>query len=587
MRIMRTKAPTIPHKLNEGIFTKGSVLGLAMVWVVVSIFQWIWLRCDFWPPHGDGIVFILRGMDLATLIKANGIKALWDAIVVDHNGTFVSLVDLFYALYYVIFGIESEMELMTNMVFLGIGIVGVYGIGARLFNRKTGLIAALLFVSIPGVILFEKLGFREFQLMCFIASTCFLLLETENFTCRKYSILCGLSFGLALTIKYEAILSVCFPLFVAVLNGCFFNKNKNISRVRILINLMLFFGIALALPLVWYGLQWDRIYGEILSRITDKGVMAVRFSLINPFFYFTALFERVISNSTFIFIGLVFIYLVCARQGNKVRSAQIGSFVYLFLCFLIPFIAISFIKVQNTSHILPTLVFYSVFVAGVLDLVKRRIAQFVFILILALHIIVIHEEMLRPSYLLNGNLSLPMKISVIDRLSAYLGPRYGSVFGELGRNLEWPGHWDVFMKDVIRFIANDHAERSEDDKISRRAVVLVMVNKLPLRFFPFEYYNKKIGSPLVMQAMLYEQAIWNDDMSEEILFESGTDYLISEEFLGVDNADNANYQFAEDHGLVQTFKYINDHRATFNAHYKLVREFDTLRDSRLMIYRRQ
>ncbi|MCK5287431.1 MAG: glycosyltransferase family 39 protein, partial [Candidatus Omnitrophica bacterium] len=178
---------------------------------------------------------------------------LWEFIkevfkVVDSGPPFV---DITYFLYYKLFGFSTEMELIVNSLYLGAGIIGVYGIGKYFFNRNTGVLAVLIFTTLPGVLIFNNLGYREFHIMCIVALTLYFLFYSDNFANGKFSILFGASLGLLFMIKYQGLIFVAVPIFKTladVIYKRFFLKKESKG---------LFFNITRSLTLFFIiGLFW-------------------------------------------------------------------------------------------------------------------------------------------------------------------------------------------------------------------------------------------------------------------------------------------------------------------------------------------
>ena len=113
---------------------------------------------------------------------------------------------------YALFGESYDVGCFINIIFLGILLLSIYGIGRFLFNRETGLISAIIISFIPILIGLQRDFLLDFALISIISLTICLLLKTDNFNNIKYSLLFGISFGFAFLIKWTAIFFIFAPL---------------------------------------------------------------------------------------------------------------------------------------------------------------------------------------------------------------------------------------------------------------------------------------------------------------------------------------------------------------------------------------
>ena len=114
--------------------------------------------------------------------------------------------------FYGLFGQTYDAGCLANILYLGILIFSVYGIGKILFNRETGLCSALIISFIPMLISLRRDFLIDFALVSVISLVIYLLLKTENFHNLKYSLLFGAGLGFAVLVKWTAIFFIFVPL---------------------------------------------------------------------------------------------------------------------------------------------------------------------------------------------------------------------------------------------------------------------------------------------------------------------------------------------------------------------------------------
>jgi hypothetical protein len=110
--------------------------------------------------------------------------------------------------------------------------------------------------------------------------------------------------------------------------------------------------------------------------------------------------------------------------------------------------------------------------------------------------------------------------------------------------------------------------------------ILVLINGMPLRYFQFEHYNAKRELPFCIKDAFYEQALWDDAMSPQILYRKEINYIITGD-LDVQE----DQLLAEDHGIIRLRGYIRSHPDEFNDAYELVRTVTAPNALGINIYR--
>ncbi len=128
------------------------------------------------------------------------------------------------------------MILTTNMFYLLLLFIAVFGIGAMLADRKTGLFAAVTVLFSPVVFSFSRASMLDLSLAAMVALTFFCLLRTRQFESLIFTILTALMFFFSQLTKETAWIFV-FPVLA------YYTLNSLTQRKRLaarLPNLLLF-----------------------------------------------------------------------------------------------------------------------------------------------------------------------------------------------------------------------------------------------------------------------------------------------------------------------------------------------------------
>jgi hypothetical protein len=159
----------------------------------------------------------------------------------------------------------NSLILTTNSFCLLILLLSVYGIGATLYNRATGILAAFLVSFFPMVYGYSRVMMLDFPLACTVALSFFLLFKTGQFQSRVYSICLGLAAGLAMLTKETALSFIAVPFLCY-----FFSSYKANPGKHTCINACLALFLCLAM------------IGSVYLRARSKELVFERYALLVP-----------------------------------------------------------------------------------------------------------------------------------------------------------------------------------------------------------------------------------------------------------------------------------------------------------------
>lgn len=184
------KNPAQPLAFDEHILIGLIVLALLVRWLVVA--YWPFTAYDpLWVYGYQPRLYLLEGF------------------IPQHIGYYPQYMQLQYTFMQLAVGGFDDHAARIIVPFLHLGsIFAVYLLGSRLFSRRTGLFAAAIWALYPHVASWAHVGDLEIPLTFLVTMTALFLLlacnETETPFRRRYALLAGLIFGVAMWTKPTA-----------------------------------------------------------------------------------------------------------------------------------------------------------------------------------------------------------------------------------------------------------------------------------------------------------------------------------------------------------------------------------------------
>ena len=235
---------------------------------------------------------------------------------------------------YRIFGTNNDIAVMTNMIFFAILIFSTYGIGKVMRDEETGLLAAFTVSMFPAIFGFSRLYLPDFALTAVITLGVYLLIKTNDFQDKKYSLLFGLITGLGMLTKWTYAIFL-IPPSVIILFKSFFNKR--ITR-RLIFNLFLIASLAIAISSFWY---FPHIKNGLLQTLITASTYADK-----NFIYLSSLKGSLLGFGYFIISPFCLFLFIFSK--NKIKYE-------LFSWLIVPLFFFSFLPTQSPRYILPLL----------------------------------------------------------------------------------------------------------------------------------------------------------------------------------------------------------------------------------------
>ncbi len=170
-----------------------AVLGGFAILAATSV---VWLTLDRRPPEWDHANHLERVVSCAADMAAGDARR-----IVERSSFYPPLVFCAAALVYRFAPSDVAAAQSVVLLFLGVGMGAVYLLGRQFAGGSGGVLAALLFGSAPFVV-FSSLRFQlDLPLASMVAVALVVLLRTNGFRNRGWSVLAGVVLGLGMVTK--------------------------------------------------------------------------------------------------------------------------------------------------------------------------------------------------------------------------------------------------------------------------------------------------------------------------------------------------------------------------------------------------
>jgi 4-amino-4-deoxy-L-arabinose transferase-like glycosyltransferase len=246
-------------------------LVLALLWLFHVVNNGLWQFTNVVILAWDRPAHLLRSLAYYQALRPLSLDSI--SQIITYRNFYPPLFHLSVALFYSLFGVSADVAAMANVVYMAVLLCAVYGIGKRLFSAKVGLPAAFLVSMLPIVFCLSRYTYVEYALMSMVTLSVYLLIRTDGFQNRTYSVLFGLSVGLGMLTKWVFIFFLGGPLVYVSLKALPWQRPQwKLGRAKV--NWRLLF-ISAAV-----GLLVSLLFSQLSRLGTTSWVLDMRASLI-------------------------------------------------------------------------------------------------------------------------------------------------------------------------------------------------------------------------------------------------------------------------------------------------------------------
>jgi len=357
--------------------------GIISLIIAHATINHIWLKKDNFPLWYDYAGYFKRSIEIYYALP-KGFATFVEAIL--GIGRYISayrphriILPLSSIPWYFIFGLDPDVAIMGSTAFLAISLFSIYAIASRLFDKKTGLMAAFILSVSPGFFTLYRRYSPEFATIALVALAAYSLLRSQNFQSRLYSILFGIGFGLSMITKEMALAFIPGILIYAVYKSQLFYIYNPITKERkkALINLIISLLVAGIIILPIYWLHRYSILGEIFH-VAYSPQMRTLYGMVGPYslqgliFYFKRMFDfSFLPFYSIFFVWGIFYY---AREKSKNKG-------FIFCWLISSYIMLCSTQTRTWVYSVPLLIPLAIIAAyGINKIFKGRIIRVIFLI---------------------------------------------------------------------------------------------------------------------------------------------------------------------------------------------------------------
>ena len=346
-------------------------LTILLLFIFHAINNHFVLVSSYFPPYPDAVTYFKCACKFLCDIKvlANNIWELplvvWKVFFSNVHGVVRS--PLFYLITLPVININMSMNwaIMSNMIYFGILLFSVYGLGKELYDScEVGILAAFLISIFPGIFAISRWYTRDFALVACLALNCYLfikLIQSKGKNIFVMLFLTAFSILAGLLIKESYIyFLLLFPLFLFTKKE--YNCKSNIAKIILAI------ALGLALSLIWFlqvGVEyifagWNM---TVMGLETNKDIL----------FYVKRLYAIQLMPLFFSLFVLSIIYYFRKRNA------------FLVITVILPLIFFSFCSSNKSGRfILPLFIFIALAIARTIWVLFTKGKKIIIVIILIL-----------------------------------------------------------------------------------------------------------------------------------------------------------------------------------------------------------
>jgi len=247
------------EKVKSLLRSRWQVMFLGLLIAAQVVVNWTWLRTNVVIVGWDRPRHLIESLVYNDLLQQVTLRSTFEAWT--HSGYYPPLFHWAMVAFYKVFGISMDVAASVNSLFLVVLLLSAYGIGRHVGGRGVGLLCAFVTSTLPMIFGMSRYTYIEFSLTAMVALSYWLLLSSQGFGHRAYSLLFGLSVGLGLLTKWTYVLFVFPALLVVVLrSGLLSEARKGLRSLRMDARwAVVSAALAAGLSLIWYLPNVDRV----------------------------------------------------------------------------------------------------------------------------------------------------------------------------------------------------------------------------------------------------------------------------------------------------------------------------------------
>ena len=355
---------------------------LALIWFFSAVCDRLWFSLDRSAPAWDQADYL------------NGALNYWHALQTpnfldsDWWRSFWLLSNKIPPLHYILTApflssnnLAQDRASLVLLVYSGLLIISVYGLGKALFSRKVGLYAVIICQLLPGLYYYRLEFLLDYPLTA-ITCFCFWLLtlwQLQKDSSWLMAIALGIVGGLSLLLKQTAIFFLLIPLLWLVIYNC---KKYNWHKLGQILG-SIFLCIAICYP--WYRTNWLLILTSSKRATVDSAIIEgdPALNTLDAWVYYLKTLPYLVSWSLLIIPLLGLLLYGLSRVFNwqfyrpqDLAIQHVDSIKWLLIYLISGYLLSSFNINKDARYILPLLPVIALFLALGLASFSQRWQKF-------------------------------------------------------------------------------------------------------------------------------------------------------------------------------------------------------------------
>jgi 4-amino-4-deoxy-L-arabinose transferase-like glycosyltransferase len=434
----------------------GTLLAL-LVTGVMSVNTW-WIHTETRPPHWDMARHLWTSLVYQQIHQTHN----WFLFMVQYD-YYPPFVYWWVQPFYKLLGTNIPAAVFANILYVAILVVSVYAMGRKLGGRLVGLSSAVLVVSYPMFVT----QFKEFQLdaplAAMVAAGLCLLIYSEGFKRRGYTLAFGVVCGVGMLTKWTFVACLVLPTLITAGQAVVADIRARSPRRVTTLAVALLLGYTIASP--WYLVNFQQFKIDMKANGAPQAILEGDprvGSLASNFYYFFNLINQQI------FLPGVLLALVGLAVALR-KSARVHLNRLLLPLSLIggTYLVFTFIANKDPRYTLPMLPAVAVVSCYWISTLRRQ-ARLVAAILICLYGVVMFTVI---SF---GSAVVPKNVAF------RLGSQTVTVFAQRGYIIGPPTHEQWGLQRVFLYVQKQPADRRS---VSYSGTQTIWLNSWDLQYY--------------------------------------------------------------------------------------------------------
>lgn len=333
------------------------LMGLLTALIVLA--NYCWLLVDKKPFAWDESIHYMGaiGYYRAVLTKGlGGLAAFWT-----QSDFYPPVTEWITGMTFFVTGPHPDVAAFLNTFYLIGTIILLLYISRSLFSVDSGVLASYLLISSAVISIQSKFFMLDIPLMFYCTLAFWAFIKSRLFMKRRWSIVYGVAFALAMLTKWSALFFLGLPPVVTAIVMTFKNEDE---RSRIWVNVIIAYGLGGLLAFPWYALHLVKLVKNTSGYFYERGALEndpVILSWQAWFYYLLGLFKQLsLPAGAVVLLGL----------GWSVYKRKHLALTGLWL--LLPYIILTVIRNKDYRYTVPLLPIVCLMAASWLEEFDRK-----------------------------------------------------------------------------------------------------------------------------------------------------------------------------------------------------------------------